>query len=104
MIRLLFAIAFLALLGACKTTGAVETRYKTVDVLVRAPCPDDATFNKVKDGRPVPLRNQAAPATADARALAERQQLGRYEAPGGWADQASAVIQSCHDRQPLDPP
>lgn len=107
MIRIMLAAAVLALGAAgCTTTGtAVEKKYVTVHVPVRAPCPDDAAYETVKAALPTPLREQERPATEEARHAAERAQLGRYEAPGGFADQAMAVIDDCRSRQPLvNPP
>lgn len=105
MLRVLFAILLAFAVTACATTGsAVEKEYVTVKETVRAPCPDDATYDAVMAARPVPLRQQSAPATEDERIARERRQLGLYEAPGNFADQATAVIESCHSRQPLDPP
>ena len=101
MKRIIFAGLMLAALSACATTsGVVEREYVQVEVPVAAQCPDDATYAAVMAARPVPLRGQERPADV---AAAERQQLGRYEAPGQWADQAAAVITSCHSRAPLDP-
>lgn len=102
------AVLILAALGvtACQTTGAVETRYETVEVAVRAPCPDEETYNAVMAARPVPIRDQAIPRpeTPEGELAIVKPQLGRYEAPGAFADQASAALTSCRERQPLDPP
>lgn len=104
MLRLLFAILATLSLAACATPVITDTEYKTVEVAVRAPCPDDETLAALKAARPVPLREQPQPADLEERRKVERQQLGRYEAPGAFADQAIAIVESCNSRQPLDPP
>lgn len=103
MTRFLLAAALSIGLSACTTT-VTETEYKTVEVAVRAPCPDDSTLAGLREALPVPLRDQVPPAGAEERRAVERQQLGRYEAPGAFADQAMAIVESCNSRQPLDPP
>lgn len=103
MFRLLLTALLSLSLMACTTT-VTEKEYVTVEVPVRAPCPDDDTLAKLREALPVPLRNQPQPADMDARRAIERSQLGRYEAPGAFADQAMTVVESCNSRQPLDPP
>lgn len=102
--RLLFAALISLCLAACTTPTITEVEYKTVEVSVRAPCPDDETLAALRAARPVPLREQPQPADAEQRQKIERQQLGRYEAPGAFADQAMTVVENCNSRQPLDPP
>lgn len=104
MQRIVLAVLLLFGLAACQTTGAVETEYVQVATPVDRPCPDADTYTAVLAARPVPLRDQAAPATEDDRIAAERRQLGRYEARGEWADQAERVIRSCFERSGVDPP
>lgn len=104
-LRLAVAILLALGLAACQTPATViEKEYVRVNVPVPAPCPDDETYDAVMAARPTPLHEQERPATEDERIAAERRQLGRYEAPGGFADQAVAVIESCHNRPALDPP
>lgn len=94
--RIILALAAVALLGACKTTaGVVETRYKTITVTKRGPCPDVGTYNKLKASRPTPLRHQVRPRTGVERGARVQGQLGLYEAEGKWADQVSAVLDRC---------
>lgn len=104
MIRVLLAALLSLSLMACATTTMTETDYEPVAVAVRAPCPDDDTLADLRAARPVPLREQPQPVDMEQRRTIERQQLGRYEAPGGFADQAMAIVESCNRRQPLDPP
>lgn len=105
--RILAAILTLAL-AACQTPGVItETKIERVNVPVRAPCPDPETKAAVDAARPVPLRDYPAdqvPETEEGRRALERQQLGRYEAPGQWADQAQAVMDRCADEgvEPLE--
>lgn len=103
MLRLLLIALCSLSLAACGTT-ITEKEYVTVEVVVRAPCPDDDTLAGLRDALPVPLRDQPVPADMEQRRKIERQQLGRYEAPGAFADQAMAIATSCNSRQPLDPP
>ena len=103
MYRLLMIALMSLALGACQTT-VTEKEFVTVEVAVRAPCPDDETLATLREALPVPLRDQEQPADAEARRAVERRQLGRYEAPGAFADKAMAVVTSCKSRQTLDPP
>lgn len=103
MFRLLLVAAISLSLMACQTT-VTEKEYVTVEVAVRAPCPDDETLAKLRGTLPVPLRDQAPPADMEQRQKIERQQLGRYEAPGAFADQAMVIVENCNSRQALDPP
>lgn len=94
--RIVLALAVVALLGACKTTGAVvETRYKTITVTKRGPCPAEPVYARLKASRPTPLRNQARPRTGVERNARVQGQLGLYEGEGGWADQVSAALDRC---------
>lgn len=97
--RLLTALAALLALSGCQTDAVVtETKVVRISVPVRAPCPDAETMAKVNAARPLALRDWPAgqvPADEEARQAIERAQLGRYEAPGRWADQAQAVMDRC---------
>ena len=98
----LIAILLLALpLAACGHDGVPQIEYRTVNVPVRAPCPDPAVKAAVDAARPVPLRDQPRPADAALALAAEREQLRRYEARDGWADQVQAVLDDCASRSPL---
>ena len=82
-----------ALLAGCQTPAVIsETEFREVKVPVPAPCPDPDTMARVNAARPVPLRNQVRPADEDA---AIKAQLGLYERPSAWADQAQAVMDRC---------
>lgn len=93
----LIPIALIAfLLAGCATTGTpVETRYKTITVTKRGPCPDKATYERLKASRPNPLRNQARPNNGAERVARTAAQLGLYEGEGRWADQVQAVLDRC---------
>lgn len=106
MKRILGALALLPMLTAAMCTGPtiVEKEFVTVHVPVRAPCPDDETYAKVIAARPVPLREQPRPEGEEAERAAIKAQLGRYEMPEGWADQAKTVIDDCHARAPIGTP
>lgn len=95
--RKLIVIAAAALLAGCggRAAAPVETQFKTITITKRGPCPDPATYAKLKAGRPTPLRNQARPATGVERSARAQAQLGLYEREGGWADQASAALDRC---------
>lgn len=86
-----------AMLAGCATTKPrpVEVRSETVEVQVRAPCPDPAERERLRAGRPVRLADQPMPDSARERVAKTSAQLGRYEAPGGWADQVDAVLDRC---------
>lgn len=91
-VRLVMALA----LSACATKPPiVRTEIKTVTVTVRANCPDAGTYQAIKAGRPVPLRSQPMPATAEERVAKTQAQLGRYEAEGGWADTVTSALDRC---------
>lgn len=90
------------LLAGCGRTGvATETKFQIERVPVRAPCPDRKTYEALKAGRPKPLRSQPMPATADERVAKQAAQLGRYEAAGGWGDQAEAALDRCQGGEDL---
>lgn len=96
MKTILVMLGALALTG-CGTTAATEVRIETVKVPVRAPCPAKAEYDKLKRTRPVPLRNQPMPDTAEERVARSQAQLGRFEAEGGWADRAEAALDRCQE-------
>lgn len=73
----------------------IEVQTQTVEVQVRAPCPDPAERQRLRVGRPARLADQPMPATARERVAQTTAQLGRYEAPGGWADQVDAAFDRC---------
>lgn len=75
-----------------------ETVYQPRDVVLPGKCPDDATYGSLKATRPVPLSSQPMPKDPDVRVARQAAQLGKYEAPGAWSDQAWAAIDSCHSR------
>lgn len=86
------------LLSACGTTAtAVETRVQVEKVPVRARCPDAKTYADLKKDRPRPLRDQPMPGSAEERVARTAAQLGRFEAKGGWADRAEAVLDRCQE-------
>lgn len=91
------------LLAGCGAGTATETRVQIERVPVRAPCPDKATYDSLKAGRPKPLRSTPMPATADERVAKQAAQLGRFEAAGGWADQAEAALDRCQRGEDLTP-
>jgi hypothetical protein len=93
----LISIAILAaLLAGCSTAGVpVETRYKTITVTKRGPCPDRTTYERLRASRPNPLRNQARPTSGAERVARTAAQLGLYEGEGRWADQVQAVLDRC---------
>lgn len=88
-------IALMLLAGCTKPGVAVETRWKTITVTKRGPCPDKATYARLKASRPTPLRNQAKPTTGTERVARTAAQLGLYEAEGKWADQVDATLTRC---------
>lgn len=73
----------------------VEVRAQLVEVSVRAPCPDPAEYERLRSARPAPLASQPMPETARERVAKTTAQLGRYEAQGGWSDQAMAALDRC---------
>ena len=87
-----------ALLSACATREKprpVEVRTQTVEVVVRAPCPDPVERERLRKARPEPLRGTTAPESARERVAKAVAQLLRYEGVGGWADQVSAALDRC---------
>lgn len=94
-LRIVSAGVLIALTAGCGGKVVYRDRIKTVQVPVRAPCPDPETYGEIKNARPVPLRSQPKPATAEERVAKTAAQLGRYEAEGGWADQATAALDRC---------
>jgi hypothetical protein len=98
--RIIMGLAGLALVGlslsGCATRRpAAEIRVETVKVPVRAACPDQATYAALKATRPRPLAGTTMPETAEQRVARTTAQLGRFEAPGGWADRAEAALDRC---------
>lgn len=94
--RLILIALTALLLAGCATTGTpVETRYKTVTITTRGPCPDKATYERLKASRPNPLRNQARPQSGTERVARTAAQLGLYEGEGRWADQVQSVLDRC---------
>lgn len=91
----LSALAFGLLAGCTNTGAAVETRYKTITITKRGPCPAPAVYAKLKASRPTPLRQQAKPKTAVERSARSQAQLGLYEAEGKWADNVTAALERC---------
>ena len=73
----------------------VEVKTQVVEVQVRAPCPDPAERLRLRSTRPARLGDQPMPATARERVAKTAAQLGRYEAPGAWADQVDAALDRC---------
>lgn len=82
-------------LGGCGAATVTQTRVQVVKEPVPAPCPDKAAYAKLKAGRPVPLRNQPMPGTAEERVARQAAQLGRFEAEGAWADKVEAALDRC---------
>ena len=96
MARTLFLLGAVALLSGCMGSGTpVETKWKTVTVTVRGPCPEAAVYNQIVAEKPKPLREQPMPATAVERNAKTSAQLGSFEATGGWADKVMAVLSRC---------
>jgi hypothetical protein len=94
--RLILTTLTLVLLAGCATTGTpVETRYKTITVTKRGPCPDRATYERLKASRPNPLRRQSRPSSGAERVARTAAQLGLYEGEGRWADQVQSVLERC---------
>lgn len=96
MKRMLLLTLLATPLAGCGAATAVETRVQIEKVPVPAPCPNDEDYAGIVAGRPVPLRDTPMPADPDVRVAKAIAQLGRYEAKGGWADQAMAIIDRCH--------
>lgn len=94
-LRILGATAVAGTLAACSPKVITKTEIKTVQVAVRAPCPDRPTYDDLKAGRPVPLRTQPMPPSPEQRVAQSQAQLGRYEAEGAWADRVSAALDRC---------
>jgi hypothetical protein len=95
-LRVAFALIALPLAGCAHApTPIVETQYKTITVTKRGPCPSEGVYNRLKAGRPNPLRNQARPRTGVERTARTSAQLGLYERSGGWADQVVSALDRC---------
>lgn len=95
--RVTLALVAALALSACGGRAAVpvETRYKTITVTKRGPCPSPASYARLKASRPTALRNQARPRTGVERNARTSAQLGLYEREGGWADQVSSALDRC---------
>lgn len=94
--RLIYVSLIALLLAGCANTGTpVETRWRTVTVTKRGPCPDQATYERLRASRPNPLRNQERPRNAAERVARTAAQLGLYEGEGRWADQVQATLDRC---------
>jgi hypothetical protein len=94
------SILLCLLLAGCggHVAAPSEVIHEAHDVVLPGKCPDDATYGSLKASRPVPLRDQAMPKDPDVRVARQGAQLGKYEAPGAWSDQAWAAIDNCHSR------
>lgn len=95
MSRVLIVSVAVSALAACTPRVITKTEIKTVQVPVRVNCPDAETYRALKGSRPVVLRSQPMPPSAEERVAKGQAQLGRYEAEGGWADQVSAALDRC---------
>lgn len=94
--RLILLAACAAALAGCSTTGSVvETKWRTVTVTKRGPCPEPSVYATLKASRPTPLRQQKRPASGVERNARTQAQLGLYEAEGAWADKVSAALDRC---------
>ena len=93
--KAIYALMLTGFLAACSPRIVTRTEIKTVQVPVRVACPDAETYQSLKTDRPVPLRSQPMPPTAEERVAASQAQLGRYEAEGAWADQVGAAMARC---------
>lgn len=94
-VKTLAAVFAAISLTACGPKVITKTEIKTVQVPVRAPCPDEATYGRLKASRPAPLRTQPMPSSAEERVAKSQAQLGKYEAEGAWADQVAAALDRC---------
>jgi hypothetical protein len=98
MNKLAMACVAAVLLSACGKTPPprpVEVKTQIVQVEVPAPCPAPAERERLRQLRPQRLADQPMPATARERVAKTSAQLGRYEAPGGYADQVDAALDRC---------
>lgn len=93
--RVIVALAVLTALSACSPKVITKTEVQTVRVPVRLACPDSETYQALKSLRPVPLRTQPVPPSAEERVAKVSAQLGRYEAEGAWADRVLVVLDRC---------
>lgn len=90
----LIALLMLAALGAC-SPAVTQERIREVQVQVRVECPTPAERARLRALRPTRLQDQIMPPTAVERNAKAQAQLGRYEAPGGYADQVDAALNRC---------
>jgi hypothetical protein len=95
----------LASLTACggRQAAPVETRVQIERVMVRAPCPERSIYEDLMRELPRPLRTKPMPADADVRNAQTQAQLGKYEAPGAWAEKAVAALDRCQRGEDLTP-
>lgn len=91
---LIMTIAAFGLAG-CGGGVPVQTKWKTVTVTTRGPCPEPGVYDSIKSSRPPALRTQRKPATPAERVARTSAQLGLYEAEGGWGDKAMAALSRC---------
>ncbi len=99
LLPLLVGIILMSLIvTACGPRPAVvQTRVQVEKVPVPARCPDRASYEALKKDRPRPLRERAMPASPEERVAQTAAQLGRFEAKGGWADRAEAILDRCQE-------
>jgi hypothetical protein len=64
-------------------------------VEVRVECPSAEERQRLRDARPKQLRNDPMPTDPVERSGRSQAQLGKYEAPGGYADQVEAALDRC---------
>jgi len=101
-VAIVLAVLLVLMSTGCATTGVpMEPKVITQKVPVRAACPAKAEYDRLKVGRPVPLRSQPMPADPDVRSAKQVAQLGRYEAEGGWADKVEAALDRCQLEDPI---
>ena len=90
----LIALAALGLAACGHEPLTIEKPVITyVDHPVQCPSPEER--ERLRKLRPTPLRDQPMPTDPVARNAQSQAQLGRYEAPGGYADQVEAALDRC---------
>lgn len=91
----------LVIVAAVALSGCGTTKYITVEkpviqkVEVPAVCPSKEERERLRKLKPTPLRDQQMPTSAVERNAQAQAQLGRYEAPGAYADQVEAALDRC---------